>query len=389
MKDHYCSQKFFWLQVDAEKKEMRSCCKADPTFIDKSWLENNPGQLFNSPELIKDRQLMLAGERVNGCEVCWDNEDKGTWSRRKAFQSDVRTHTDLYNTPEILNLHLTNDCNLTCSYCCKHYSSSWRTDLIDNGTYTNLESFDDTYKATKLDIVLSKLSQKDKNKLSMVGLVDREISLWRDTLKEVLITGGEPFLNLKLPELISKFSNNTEIKIWSGLGISESVLRRNLDSMADKNIILVLSAESTGDYYNFNRYGNTWDKFLRYLDIINSEYDIKKIWLNMTISNLTVFDYVNFNRLFPEYEKGLTFAHKPDFFDPSNLDRQSKDSIIENILSSEFAETQHSKYVIDSLNNTADPAMKLFLKSFLDQFCQRRNINYDFMPDSFKTWINS
>lgn len=389
MKDNYCSQKFYWLQVDAEKKEMRSCCKADPTFIDKSWLENNPGQLFNAPGLIKDRQGLLAGERISGCEICWDNEDRGTWSRRTAYNSDVRTHTELYNTPEVLNLHLTNDCNLTCSYCCKHYSSSWRADLIDNGTYKNLESFDDTYKATKLDIVLSKLSQKEKNKLSMVNLVDREISLWKDTLKEVLITGGEPFLNLKLPELISKFSDTTEIKVWSGLGVSESVLRRNLDRMADKNITLVISAESTKEYFNFNRYGNNWEQLLRYLDIINTEYKIKNMWFNMTMSNLTVFDYVNFNRHFPEYTKGLTFAHKPDFFDLSNLDQQSKDDIIDDILSSEFAETEYSKYIIDALNNPADPAMKAYLKSFLDQFCQRRNINYDFMPMSFRTWINS
>jgi hypothetical protein len=60
----YCSQKWWWLTVDPERRLLASCCKADQQPIDTSWLQANTGQLFNNPAIQQERADMLAGVPV-------------------------------------------------------------------------------------------------------------------------------------------------------------------------------------------------------------------------------------------------------------------------------------------------------------------------------------
>ena len=68
----YCSQKFTSLSIDLEKRLLYSCCSAVPEKIDLDWLQQNPGMLFNSPNLQQERQAMLDNMPVPGCQQsCW------------------------------------------------------------------------------------------------------------------------------------------------------------------------------------------------------------------------------------------------------------------------------------------------------------------------------
>ena len=84
MSNYFCSEKFTWLSVDLERKTTRSCCAARPHNIDLKWLTANTGQLFNTPELINERKMMLDNQPVATCEdLCWRTEERGMVSKRQ------------------------------------------------------------------------------------------------------------------------------------------------------------------------------------------------------------------------------------------------------------------------------------------------------------------
>ena len=171
MKDYYCNQKFYQLKIDAEKRVINSCCRADQENLDTKWLKDNPGEIFNTPNLLQERESMLSNERIIGCEsTCWSKEEKGMWSRRLQSENKEKI-TTLRNKPTQLDITLSSECNLSCSYCCKQYSSTWRKDIEVNGDYKGLSNHNDRYALNNFDRVLKKLSQKKRQQTTIADLV--------------------------------------------------------------------------------------------------------------------------------------------------------------------------------------------------------------------------
>lgn len=387
MKNYYCSQKFYQLKIDAEKKTINSCCKADGEIIDTKWLQSNPGELFNTPKLIKERKDMLNNIRIAGCEnPCWKAEDQGLWSRRLRDRTDKKTITTLKNKPKHLDITLGNECNLACSYCCKDFSSSWRRDIEENGEYKNLADYKDRFTLSSFDMALKRASQKKKNTLKIFDLIETEINIMKDTLTSVTITGGEPFLHYRFPEIIEKFKNVQYLTVYSGLGMSTTVLKRGLDALSkNKNVELCVSAESIGKNFEFNRFGSKWQTFLEHIDIIES-YGIKIIF-NMSYGNLNVLDFVKFNKHFVKYKKKLNMIHSPVFMSAYNLDDETKDQVINSIRDSEFSNSRNATLLIQTLQHKTNDKLRRQISTFLKQTCKRRKNTIDFMPLSFRKWI--
>ena len=91
LQNFYCSEKFTWLSVDFEKRQSYSCCAATPHAIDLNWIKQNPGQLFNTPHLIEERQTMLAGQPVASCQSpCWQPESQNMTSRRMLWPTQEK-----------------------------------------------------------------------------------------------------------------------------------------------------------------------------------------------------------------------------------------------------------------------------------------------------------
>jgi hypothetical protein len=150
-RDYYCFFKFRYLKIDFENITTYNCHAATPHQIDLNWLEKNPGQLFNTEINVAERRMMLVNQRNASCEQnCWPAEDVGASSPRLYQKSYEKTHFDVMTTPEILELTIGTDCNLSCSYCCKEYSSRWRNDILENGDY-NITDGDFRYKKTLKD----------------------------------------------------------------------------------------------------------------------------------------------------------------------------------------------------------------------------------------------
>jgi organic radical activating enzyme len=383
----YCSQKFWWALLHFEKLEISSCCSARPQKININWLKENPGKIFNTPELIDERKLMLSGQPVPSCaENCWVPEKKGLISRRIKMASHHPTHLTTESNVEFLNLNIGNTCNLSCVYCCKQYSSAWANDLKHNGKY-QLYGFEDRYSLDKKDQVLLELSQKDhKNSKNTQQLIKEIKSLNFDVLKKILISGGEPFLFLYLIDLLNVLPSHIPTEIITGLGVGEKRFIRLLTAIKSfPNVSLTISAESTGKNYEFVRTGNTWDRFQKNLtEIKNSGIGYR---FNSVMNNLALLDIENFS--FYKIEK-LTYSicNEPSFLHPCVLDSTSKARILGYLATADHLPTEMVSNIVQSIKPSPTDLDRQNLKIYLLEFSKRRGLSLDIFPESFISWVN-
>lgn len=331
--------------------------------------------------------MMLLNQRNPSCEQnCWPAEDRGAVSPRMYYNGTEKTHTCVISKPETIDLTIGSDCNLTCSYCCKEYSSAWRKDIIDNGNYSHVGETD-RYTLTPKDQVLEKLSQRElKNSKNYSILLD-EIKFAAPTLKKLIITGGEPLLDNHLLQTITELDlpPSAEIEMYTGLGVSRSRFIKSVEKLKSiSNLTLYVSAESTGKNLEFNRYGNRWVDVLEKLDILKNSGI--KVCLHSTLSNLTLMGFVDFYKYFSnDYQIVVSFAHTPIMTAVHVLDADTK-----NRLRSDLASLPESVTAQILLSMQSDPTAeeKTHLKNFLSQFIKRRpDLSMGIYPESFVKWI--
>jgi MoaA/NifB/PqqE/SkfB family radical SAM enzyme len=256
-----------------------------------------------------------------------------------------------------------------------------------NGDYNGLSNYNDRYALNNFDRVLKKLSQKKRQQTTISNLINTEIDMMADSLESVTMTGGEPLLDHRFSDIIKKFKNTKSVAISSGLGVSESVLRRGLEAMSDtqNKATLSISAESIGKNFEFNRQGSNWETFLRYIDIIK-EYDIL-VRFHSTYSNLNITDFVKFNTMFYEYPRSIGMVYDPAFMGVYNLDDETKKQVIDEIKQSNFSNTKDANNIINTINEPTNETLRQELRCFLKEFTKRRKISIDYMPESFTKWV--
>lgn len=384
--DYYCSQKFWWLSVDLEKRQTLSCCTATPDRIDIDWLKNNQNEsMFNTPNLLYEREQMLSNKPVESCqEACWLPEKEGIISRRISTKSYQQTHTNTNAIPEVLNIIVGSHCNMACSYCCKTYSSSWYKDLKDNGSY-NIDVEDNRFKITNQDRIVSKISQKNMAANDTTKFLIEKMGemVNKNNNTECMITGGEPFLYNELEILIKKLNNAKKIIVFSGLGVNPTRFKKELDKIKHfPNLQITISAETINDNYEFVRQGNTWTRFLEnlnYLRSCNLDFGFSSV-----VSNLTVFGLVDFYRYFGDIKTFYQACTVPDFLSIKVLDTESKELIKHQI---KDMNPNVQNIIKDSIDAVPTPEQHQGLCKFMKEFTRRRNISADCFPKSFLSYV--
>jgi organic radical activating enzyme len=377
--DFYCSQKFTWLSVDLEKRLTYSCCKAYPEKINLSWLKNNPGQIFNTELLKAERQSMLDNIPVESCRTaCWIPESQGFTSRRLQLGQE-KTHSDINAQPDTLNIILGSTCNLTCSYCCKQYSTSWLQDIKNNGEYLDSNRF----KLLPIDHVLLKVSQKEHQNTDAFLMLLDEIKQFNN-LKKVYISGGEPFLYNNLFTLLEKISPTAEIVLYTGLGVNHSRLINQIDKIKHMpNLKIIVSAENVDNFYEFNRHGNTYQNFESNLQLlIDSGFAVTFLSI---ISNLTVFGLKEFADKYQHVDINYDYCHDPDYLSVHVLDDVSKEKLTQSLESSNIAIKDE---LIQSLSIDCTQEQQKNCSIFVKEFASRRNLDLGIFPNSMLEWLN-
>lgn len=383
-RDYYCSMKFRYLKIDLESKTTYTCHAAKSHNVDFVWLGKNPGQLFNNDINILERDMMLRNKRNSSCEQnCWSAEDRGAVSPRLYQQGIDRTHTKIQTTPEIVDLTIGGDCNLTCSYCCKEYSSAWRRDLVDNGNY---RLNDLRYTADIKDKILLKISQPELKKTVHYQLLLKEIELAAPTLKTLTVTGGEPLLDNSLIEILTKLPLNDTavIEIYTGLGVNYNRFAKFIEQLKQlNNLLIIVSAESIGKFLEFNRYGSLWEDFKKKIELLK-EHNIN-FRFHCTLTNLTLFGFKEFFDYFNEERIIVTYAYQPQMMAPYVLDLTSKQSI-QNDIKTLPADIQNP--ILKSMAANPTEQERLTMRTFLKEFVsRRRDLSLSIFPQSFLNWL--
>lgn len=371
--DYYCNQKFWWLSVNLQRKNISSCCAAEPQTVDLQWLKQNPSKLFNTPKLIQERGDMLNGIRVESCEsVCWAAEDRHAVSRRIKTNGDNRTHISVVSSPETVNIILSADCNMTCVYCCKQFSSAWYKDIKSNGPYLD----DNRYKIESQDQIIEILGQKT---LKDSRITDTLLSsIYQiENLKSISISGGEPFLYNGLEDITNGFT--VPVEIYTGLGVNPQRFSKILDKLKT-NVSLVISGESTDKFYEFNRYGNSYQNFLLNIESIKKRNIPYRF--SITLTNLTIFGYQKFEELFGNDNNIVQFCNDPNYLAVGVIDPISIDQL--KLINYKWDNTA----IKASLDSGYSKQQKLNLALYLKEFANRRSISLDIFPKSFIDWIN-
>lgn len=378
--------KFRYLKVDLTSQTTYNCHAASPHRIDFKWLENNQGNLFNTATNVAERQMMLRNERNSSCEQnCWHAEDVGAISPRIYQKGQEKTHTDPVTLPEIIDLTLNTECNLTCSYCCKEYSNSWRRDLLNNGKYQISGDSSNRYQITKQDQILHLVSQKEMHNSPRYQQLIRELQSSTSNLKRLDVTGGEPLLDNHLIPMLHSLNlpADCQVNLYTGLGVDEKRFRRAIESLASiPNITIRVSAENVGKLLEFNRYGIDYNEFQRKIDILNNSINWQ---FHCTITNLTVLGFADFYNRYPDAKKTITFSYTPRFMAPYVLDNETKQVLIDQ-LNTLPKEVNHT--ILQSLSQDPSEDQRRAAREFLLQFVDRRkDISFDIFPKTFLSWL--
>lgn len=379
-KNFFCSLKFTELSIDIEKRTLRSCNSAISEKVDLQWLQDNPGQLFNTTNLQHERECMLKNQPVRSCEnMCWLPEDRGLPSRRQTRKSTAYQTLPIQSIPTHLVIHLGANCNLTCIYCCKEHSSAWFRDIQKHGNYFETDRFSLTAK----DRIVDRISQKEH--VSSVGtkLLLKEIQNF-DQVHTVDIAGGEPFLYNAMPHIVNSLPINCKIRISTGLGVNADRLQHQLGKINDwSRITVVVSAESLHDRFEFVRYGQDFDSFLQNIKILKAHGCA--VEFNAVIANVTVFGLPAFNSYFGDHKIKYQFCYEPDFLAANVLDDTSKTQLIADFAVSDMP---NKDQIITALQQPCTDQQKDQLKTYLQKFTARRNLSWDIFPRSMLEWLD-
>lgn len=378
--DFYCQQKFDWVEIRLYDGWVSSCCQADPNRLTVDQITKRPLGFFNYDEILQERTLMLKNQRISGCNSCWKFEEKGLPSRRTLMKSQDRIYQEIQAQPKYINLVLSNTCNQTCVYCCKNFSHSWLMDIHNNGDYGFVDG--PRYQLSDRDKILVKLSQKDLYKVKLPQIIMEQISECAEHA-HVMISGGEPFLDNHLVEIVEKVSTAIKISIYSGLAVN----KQRLISLCEKlekirpDIDIVMSVENTGNLHEFNRFGSSWSSWKENYDIVRSYFEVS---CNSVISNVTLFGLPDFIKSYPGLKKKFSILSEPEFLLCNLLDENSKQKIISDL---EELAIEQLDPVIKHIKEQPNLKNLSQLRKYLQEFSRRRSLDINVFPKSFQNWV--
>lgn len=257
----YCHQIYNGLTIDSDAR-VRPCCHIDDTigleqvFID----EFDYTAETNFPKLAK----VMETEWHDACRPCIQEENLGNISPRiYANERYKNLPAGQYN---IIDLKLSNTCNLSCVMCNSGASSTWHQivkqnpDLVEYNNELYPDSIDRDFEIKN-------------NVLSIM-----------DNIKFLKLSGGEPFLIKKVKklckDLIAKHGDvsNIDLQITTNGNV---ILDDEWYNILNKfNTDLNISVDGLGSRYEYIRPGSSWKILQEFIKCTKQKYTGK---VNITV----------------------------------------------------------------------------------------------------------
>lgn len=337
--------------IDAEGDPSTS--SFDPSTLDEHW---------NSPYMMDIRKRILAGEKIDQCQVCND-QILNLHTYRKYFTETLFPHkiqeaidstdadgrTSMF--PISYDYRISNKCNFKCRMCGEQLSSSWEAEKRKHNKINKNDRW--------MDPTVRKLIytfEKEVLEVELQQAVDEQ------RIEEIYWVGGEPLmwdLHWDIIKQLVESGQSKEVALRYNTNLSR------IDNLYDylpyfKNINLCASIDAVGDVGEYIRSGLVWkhwlDNFKRGM-FLNDLYGDDAMVLDVTLTTPGIFVLDSMFDL--ALELGVKTYLKTTFaFDasvlmcPLALPRQSFDDVIDNQL--EYMRprvTQKTQVYVDTLEH--------------------------------------
>lgn len=287
-----------WIHVMTQPSgTVNFCCvangqiKTDDSFMEFDGMQTGTPILLNKGGDMRDvwnskhykhiRRQMDTGERVVGCEPCYDLEDLGIPSYRTNYIKDwlgwhrnadeieriiEKSRENDYHVdepPQYLDFRLGTMCNLRCRMCQSQNSSAIYKELKDDELYTQEER----------DFVVKHTHWNDFSDYTQPWFDTPEflesVEEWLPNVNRLYFTGGEPTIIQRTYWILEKcvelgIAKDIDLVFNSNM---TNIQPRFLDLLAKfRDVLMCLSVDGYAQYNEYIRSGSTWsivDKHIR------------------------------------------------------------------------------------------------------------------------------
>jgi hypothetical protein len=250
----YCSNFYKGLYIqknDSDTVSVSSCCvnTLSPT---RSHVID-----FHHNEYLQQQRSQSQNQRVQGCQECWRQENRGQSSYRQLHNAWYREQfpdLDPYST-ELIKLDYNVDpiCNAKCIICGSHFSSLWAQEDREFGEIGKIRS----------------VSELRSNR----AVLDLDLS----RLRRLYFNGGEPLLSKEPLELLLKIKQQGDISLLHCQLSTNGSIRPDPD-LVDlwrqcHKVDIFVSLDATGTEFEYIRYPLQWSQVwenIRYMGTLSS-----------------------------------------------------------------------------------------------------------------------
>lgn len=299
-----------WLQVSVHLPTGRthSCYHPPSHPIPLAELEQDVGALHNTRHKIHQRELMLAGQRPEECSYCWNVEDSapGNLSDRhyRSAENWALPHLEEVRAsgagkkilPRAMEVNFNSTCQLKCSYCSPHLSSSWMKEIKTRGPIRVGEGYHNDLKYFERENLIPRRDD---------GTNPYARAFWRwwpelyPQLRVFRMTGGEPLLDpntFRVFEAILQQPNpDLLLALTSNFSLNATITDQFISQAARiangrfvEKFQLYVSCDSIGPQAEYLREGLSFPMLQRNVERFLEEATAASVTLILTFNNLSV-----------------------------------------------------------------------------------------------------
>lgn len=279
--------------------EFRLCCRST-----KIWDIQNISlkELWNHKKYKTVRNNLMVGVRDTHCNACWKMEDKKITSLRQTQNFErLEEYSDLvyeyfkfktlrYNVP-VVELKLSNLCNLKCRMCWPKDSTPWLQD------WDYVTEFYTDGERQHIEEIIEKNNLRKKPILNLFESNEqfvKDIEELLPTIKEFEFAGGEALidpLHFKILEMIPK-PEGVILKYSTNLTNLEAKTGRNVVDLWKKfkAVRLTISVDGYDELNAYIRHGSVWKDIVANVRYVKEQLGDKLDYIkaSTTISALNV-----------------------------------------------------------------------------------------------------
>lgn len=306
----FCAAKWYNASLHLGHGFTNSCHLPLPHPVDLEEIKKNPSALHNTQLKKEARKMMLEGIRPAECSYCWKVEDMGRDSiADRVYKSRIYSDkeiSDLKETPwdadimlKTVEVSFDRTCNFACSYCNSGYSTTWGTDIKQNGAYQKFKTV--SAGAYHSDGSWSEVYGKNgQNNPYVQAFMDWWPELSKH-LQEIRVTGGEPSASFNFWKFVEVMKQNPtpnlDMAVNSNLGVKKPLMDKLINATQELDIKafdIYTSCEAMGEQAEYIRDGLIYSYWRKNLVRVIEEGNIRQIVIMMTINSLCLSSIVEF-----------------------------------------------------------------------------------------------